>query len=141
MSALVVDCSLVLYALSETEEDEILRQRLSEPRVLNAPHLIDVEVSNALRGLTLGGKLTEARADAIRADFADLHIERMPGQALAGRMWELRHDSTAYDAAYIALAELPACPLLTGDAKAGRPASGTHRAVPEPVVPRQRVKT
>jgi predicted nucleic acid-binding protein len=117
MSALVVDTSLVLYALGEAEEDEILRQRLSEPRVLHAPHLIDFEVANALRGLSLGGKLTAARADAIRADFADLHIERVPGQALAGRMWELRHNFTAYDAAYIALAELLACPLLTGDAK------------------------
>jgi predicted nucleic acid-binding protein len=132
MSALVVDCSLVLYALSEAEGDEILRQRLSEPRALNAPHLIDFEVSNALRGLTLGGKLTEARADAIRADFADLHIERMPGQVLAGRVWELRHNYTAYDAAYIALAELLACPLLTGDAKLLGPHQADIELYPSP---------
>ncbi|MBB5788163.1 type II toxin-antitoxin system VapC family toxin [Jiangella mangrovi] len=124
MSAIVVDTSLVLYALGEAQHDEILRQRLSEPRVLHAPHLIDFEVANALRGLTLGHKLSPSQADEIRADFADLHIERIPGSALAGRMWELRHNYTAYDAAYIALAELLACPLLTGDAKL----LGTHQA-------------
>ncbi|TDD71955.1 PIN domain-containing protein [Jiangella aurantiaca] len=117
MSALVVDTSLVLYALSEAQHDDVLRKRLSAPRVLHAPHLIDFEISNALRGLTLGGKLTVAQADGIRADFVELRIERFPGAILSGRMWELRHNYTAYDAAYIALAELLACPLLTGDAK------------------------
>lgn len=133
MSALVVDCSLVLYALGEAQVDEILRQRLSEPRVLHAPHLIDFEVSNALGGLTLGGKLTVTQADAIRVDFADLHIERIPGQALAGRMWELRHNYTAYDASYIALAEMLACPPPHRRRRAPRPAPGRHRALPEPV--------
>lgn len=124
MSALVVDTSLIIYALSEAQHDDVLRKRLSAPRVLHAPHLIDFEISNSLRGLTLGGKLSAARADDIRADFAELRIERFPGGVLAGRMWELRHNYSAYDAAYIALAELLACPLLTGDAKL----MGPHQA-------------
>jgi predicted nucleic acid-binding protein len=53
----------------------------------------------------------------VRADFADLWVERYPGRVVADRVWELRHNFTAYDAAYIALAEILNCPLLTGDAK------------------------
>lgn len=124
MTALVVDCSLVLYSLTEARTNDVLRQRLSAPRVLCAPHLIDFEFSNALRGLVLGGKLTVERADSVRADFADLQIDRYPGVAVAERTWELRNNFTAYDAAYVALAELLGCPLLTGDAKL----MGPHKA-------------
>lgn len=124
MSALVVDASLVLYALTETQDNDVLRQRLSAPRVLHAPHLIDFEVANALRGLVLGDKLTVERAGSVRADFADLQIARYPGMVVAERVWDLRNNFTAYDAAYIALAELLDCPLLTGDMKL----IGPHKA-------------
>lgn len=124
MTALVVDSSLVVRALTEAADDDVLRRRLSEPRVLNAPHLIDFEIANALRGLVLGGKLQPARASKVRRNFADLKIIRFPGSALGGRMWELRHNFTAYDAAYIALAELLDCPLFTGDVKL----KGNHKA-------------
>lgn len=127
MSPIVVDCSLVLYALAEARTNDLLRQRLSAPRVLHAPHLLDFEVANALRGLVRGGKLTVDRAAGVHADFADLRIERYPGAVVAGRMWELRDNFTAYDAAYIALAELLDCPLLTGDAKL----AGAHSATIE----------
>lgn len=124
MSPVVVDASVILYALTEARTNDVLRQRLSAPRVLHAPHLIDFEVADALRGLELGGRLTTRRADGAREDFADLHIERYPGSLLAERIRELRRNFTAYDASYIALAELLDCPLLTGDAKL----RGRHRA-------------
>ncbi len=127
MTALVVDCSLAIYAVTAGADDRVLHQRLSEPRTLHAPHLIDFEVSHALRGLVLGRKLAEQRADEARADFADLPIERYPGAALADRMWSLKANFTAYDAAYIALAELLDCPLLTGDGKL----KGRHGATVE----------
>ena len=53
----VVDCSLVIDALSAREEDEVLRQRLSAPRTLHAPHHLDVEVASAVRGLAAGKKI------------------------------------------------------------------------------------
>jgi predicted nucleic acid-binding protein len=117
VSPLVVDSSLVVYALTETQGDDVLRRRLSGPRLMHAPHFIDFELANALRGLVIGGKLSIARAEDTRADFADLRIQRFPGAAVADRAWALRHNFTAYDPAYIALAELLDCPLLTGDAK------------------------
>ncbi|NEE02231.1 type II toxin-antitoxin system VapC family toxin [Phytoactinopolyspora halotolerans] len=124
MSALVVDNSVIVYALIEARSNDVLRQRLSAPRVLYAPHFIDFEFVNALRGLVLGGKLTTDRANDARTDFADLSIQRYPGAVIAERAWELRHNFTVYDAAYIALAELLDCPLLTGDSKL----IGSHRA-------------
>lgn len=124
MSPVVVDTSVVLYVLLEGKQDDVLRRRLSEPRTLHAPHLIDYEFGNALRGLRLGGRITERLADEARADFAELRIERHPGATTTERAWQLRKNHTAYDAAYIALAELLDCPLLTGDAKL----RGSHRA-------------
>lgn len=123
MTSLVVDSSIIVAALLDASDD-VLRRRLAEPRVLHAPHLLDFEVSHALRGLVIGGKLSLDRADEARADFADLTIERLPGAVVAERTWELRENFTAYDASYIALAELLDCPLLTGDRKLG----GPHRA-------------
>ncbi len=115
---------MVVYALTEALTNDVLRQRLSAPRVLHAPHLIDFEFANALRGLVLSGKLTTDRANDARADFAELRIQRYPGAVIAERAWELRHNFTIYDAGYIALAELLDCPLLTGDSKL----IGSHRA-------------
>lgn len=129
MSPVVVDTSVVLYVLLEGKQDEVLRRRLTEPRTLHAPHLIDYEFGNALRGLRLGGRITERLADEARADFAELRIERHPGATTTERAWQLRRNHTAYDAAYIALAELLDCPLLTGDAKL----RGSHRASVEVV--------
>lgn len=130
MTALVVDNSLVLYILLNGAGNEVLRRRLSEPRTLHAPHVIDYEFGNALRGLLLGKKIGLSDARSSRADFADLPIRRYPGTVTADRAWELRDNFTTYDAAYIALAEQLGCPLLTGDAKL----RGSHNAVVE-VVP------
>lgn len=117
MNELVVDDSLIIYVLLEGKGNDLLRRRLSAPRTLHAPNLIDYEFGNALRGLLMGGKITEIDADAARADFADLPIRRYPGSATAERCWALRHNFNGYDAAYIALAELLGAPLLTGDSK------------------------
>ncbi|RRS00750.1 type II toxin-antitoxin system VapC family toxin [Glycomyces terrestris] len=117
MNELVVDNSLIIYVLLEGNGNDLLRRRLSAPRTLHAPNLIDYEFGHALRGLLIGGKITEADADSARTDFADLPIRRYPGSATADRAWALRHNFTVYDASYIALAELLGAPLLTGDAK------------------------
>jgi hypothetical protein len=57
----VVDCSLVVDALAAREADEVLRQRLSAPRTLHAPHPLDVEVASTVRGLAAGKKITADR--------------------------------------------------------------------------------
>ena len=92
---------------------------------LHAPHVLDVEVLSVLRGLTLGSKLKSKVADEARADYFALTISRYELNGLSERLWELRHNYTAYDASYLALAEALAAPLYTCDSKL---AEEGHRA-------------
>lgn len=85
--------------------------------MVEAPHLLDVEVLSTLRVLLFGRKLDLATADAARQDHFDLSITRHSTAPLAERVWQLRHQFTSYDASYLALAESLQAPLLTCDAK------------------------
>src|SRR5262245_32924831 len=88
---------------------------------LIAPHLIDSEVTHALRRHVAAGLLTETQGRDGLLHFAQLDIERRPVTAHLSRIWELRHTLTAYDATYVALAEaLDADVLLTTDARLAR---------------------
>jgi predicted nucleic acid-binding protein len=124
----VVDCSLVIDALSAREGDDVLRKRLSTPRTLHAPHHLDVEVAATVRGLAAGKKITGHRGEQMLADYARLRITRHPVWPCHPRMGELRHNPGAYGAACIALAEVLGCELLTGDVKL-KNAAGHHATV------------
>ena len=88
---------------------------------LVAPHLVDSEVLHALRRHVLLGNLTERRAEHALRMFSDLRIPRHPAAPLRRRIWELRHNLSAYDATYVALAEaLRATSLLTTDERLRR---------------------
>jgi predicted nucleic acid-binding protein len=124
---LVVDTSAVLNALAADDPSAELIERLASDQDLHAPHLIDVEFLHALRRLCLSGALSENRAADARTDFRDLAFIRYPHEPLADRIWELRHKLTAYDAAFIALAEALEAPLVTGDGKlAAAPGHGAR---------------
>lgn len=110
----VVDTSAILQALVGRPVNPDLVARLGGEE-LHAPHLIDVEMVHALRRLVMGGSLHEDRADDVRSDFADLAIVRYPHQPLSDRMWDLRHNLSAYDAAFVALSEALDTPLVTCD--------------------------
>ena len=114
---LVVDTSAVIGALVGRPPDRRLLDRLSLDGELCAPHLLDVELLHALRRLVIGGQLSEDRAADARDDVADLAVARYDHVALADRTWELRHNLTADDAAFVALAELLGVPLVTCDAR------------------------
>ncbi|HEX9342387.1 MAG TPA: type II toxin-antitoxin system VapC family toxin, partial [Actinomycetota bacterium] len=116
--------SAIVHVLTARRIDEDLANRL-EHETITAPHLLDVEVLQALRGLTLGHKISHERANHARALYRQLFIVRYPADGLAERIWSLRHNLTAYDAAYVALAEALDCPLVTRDAKL---ASAGHSA-------------
>jgi len=117
---IVVDCSVVVDALTGFGDSEPLRAGLAD-RELNAPSLIDYEFTSALRGLTLGDALTETRARDALADFDSLPLRRWEaGDALRQRAFSLRANLTAYDAAYVTLAEALGCELVTRDARLAR---------------------
>jgi predicted nucleic acid-binding protein len=85
---------------------------------LAAPHLIDSEVTHVLRSLVLRGNISEAQGAQALDGFTRLAITRFPADWLRPRMWALRHNLSAYDATYVALAELTgATTLLTTDAR------------------------
>jgi len=114
----VVDCSIVIRLLASQEGDDLLRQRLA--RIVHAPALIDAGVSSVVHGLAITSKptqITVGRASEMLADYAGLRIARHAMQPLQPRVFELRHNFTAYDAMYVVLAETLGLPLLTDDGK------------------------
>jgi predicted nucleic acid-binding protein len=123
---LVVDTSAVLEALAARDPVAGLVERLAGEGDLHAPHLIDTEVLHALRRMTRTGAISEERVADARGDFAELALARYPHEPLSDRVWELRHNLTAYDATFVALAEALGAPLVTCDARLAS-ASG-HRA-------------
>ncbi len=112
---IVVDASVLATALGDDGEDgRRARERLTGER-LSAPELIDLEVASVFRRLCAGAQLDPQRAAQALTDLDVLRLDRVPHRPLVRRCWELRHNLTVYDAAYIALAELMNAPLVTAD--------------------------
>ena len=124
---IVLDASALLELLLRTARgDRVASLALAPRERLHAPHLLDVEVAQALRRLVQLGDLMPARAQQALDDHAALVIDRHAHLNLLPRIWQLRESISAYDAAYVALAEALEAPLLTCDAKLAR--SHGHRA-------------
>jgi predicted nucleic acid-binding protein len=127
---IVIDPSAAVELLLQTELGVRIGARVLDPAErLFAPHLLDVEVTQVLRRLTQLREIDPARSLQALDDYRALLIERIAHNDLLSRIWELRDSLTAYDAAYVALAEALGSPLLTCDAKLAR-AHG-HRATIE----------
>ena len=114
---IVVDASAVIEVLLNTPTGNRMAERFFDPdETLHTPHLLDVEVAQVLRRYTRTGELDAARGLQALEDLADFPLTRYPHDLFLLRIWELRHNVTAYDAVYIALAEALGAPLLTRDA-------------------------
>lgn len=124
---IVVDASALLEVLLRTPAAKTVETRLFASGVtLHAPHLLDVEVAQVVRRFAAKGEIDDARGRAALDDLADLPLHRYPHDIFLPRIWGLRANVTAYDAAYIALAEALDAPLITRDQRLA--ATAGHRA-------------
>ena len=113
---IVVDASSILEILLNTPAAEAISNRIfARGQMLNAPHLIDVKVMQVLRRYGRTNTLSAGRAQEALDDYRELPITRYPHEMLLPRMRHLRHNLTAYDAAYVSLAEALDAPLVTCD--------------------------
>lgn len=112
---IVVDASVLAPALADDGADgDRVRLRLRGEQLV-APELVDLEVLSTLRRAVRSGRLDERRSGQALDDLAALPLRRVPHLPLLARAWELRDNLTAYDAAYVALAESLRALLLTAD--------------------------
>jgi predicted nucleic acid-binding protein len=124
---IVLDASALLEVLLRTPAGEDVERRIFPSRqTLHAPHLLDIEVAQVIRRYTADGEITGERGRTVLVDLADFPVRRYPHDFILPRIWELRHNLTAYDAAYVALAEVLEAPLLTRDRRLA--AAAGHRA-------------
>jgi predicted nucleic acid-binding protein len=125
---IVVDASVLAPALADDGADgDLVRERLRGEQLV-APELVDLEVVSTLRRAARAGRLDERRSGQALDDLAALPLRRVSHLPLINRIWELRDNLTAYDASYVALAEMLDCSLLTADGGIGK-ASGVRCAV------------
>jgi predicted nucleic acid-binding protein len=121
----VIDASALLELIAGPAPDHRLR-RTALTRHGAAPELIDLEAANVLRRAVLAGHVHPDVGRTRLQEIRDTPITRTSHRPLLARVWELRDAISAYDAAYVALAEQLDVPLLTCDAELGR--SNGHRA-------------
>ena len=115
---IVVDASAILTVLlGEPGEVYIEDRLLGAGESLHAPHLLDLEVVQTLRRSVSVDEMTSLRGRQALTNLGDFPIIRYPHDLFLPRIWTLRHNATAYDAAYIALAEALSASLLTCDAR------------------------
>jgi predicted nucleic acid-binding protein len=113
---IVVDASVLANALADDGPDgAVARRRLIDGGDLVAPDLIDVETTAVLRTRWIAGDLDDQRFSEAIGDLEDLDLIRYPTLPLMRRAFELRSNVTAYDTAFIALAERLGCAMLTAD--------------------------
>jgi len=111
---------MVELLAAKTQAGESIAERLARSQILYAPYILDGEVISALLGLRRGKKITEREADAAASNFRAFPFERQDVLPLWPRIKRLHANLSAYDAQYVALAEVLGVSLVTADARIGR---------------------
>jgi predicted nucleic acid-binding protein len=130
-SRIVCDASAVVAALLDGGADGAWAAAMLASDGLAAPAVVTYEAANVMRRHELGGIVSADQAAQAHADLHALAIELWPHELLASRAWELRHNLSIYDAAYVALAELLDGTLVTLDRSLAR-APGIRCATASP---------
>ncbi len=113
---IVADASALFDVLRRRPTAVAIEARLlGSGLALHVPHLLDAEVAQVIRRHAAGGEIGPDRGHELLTDLLDLPLQRHPHDWLLPRVWELRHNLTAYDAVYVALAEALDAPLVTRD--------------------------
>ncbi|MGC8513609.1 MAG: type II toxin-antitoxin system VapC family toxin [Acidimicrobiales bacterium] len=113
---IVVDASVLANVVGDDGADgRRARQALRAGSDIAAPDLVDVETVAVLRKRWISGTVDDQRFAEAIVDLEQLDFERVPTLRFARRAYELRANVTAYDATYVALAEVLGCELLTAD--------------------------
>jgi predicted nucleic acid-binding protein len=124
---IILDASAVVDLLTKPPADtRELRGQIRAASIVHAPHLMDAEVTNTLRRHVLLGRMDHVSARRALRQLAAMRLRYWPHRPFLDRAMALRHQLSAYDAIYVAMAEATGATLLTRDAKLGR-ATG-HRA-------------
>jgi predicted nucleic acid-binding protein len=119
---IVLDASVAIEVFCSPSPDPELRRRVLTATAA-APEIFDLEACNVLRKMVLRERITAVSASGVLRDIRDAPVIRLADRHLVQRVWDLRDTITAYDASYVALAELLDVPLVTCDARLAR-ASG-----------------
>ena len=126
---IVVDASAIIDLLLRTPAAQAVESEVfATGETLHAPHLLDVEVAQVVRRYVHAGVINAPRGRTALSDLVDLPLQRYRQDVFLARIWALRGNLTAYDAAYIALAEALDAPLLTRDARLAA-AAGHHAQI------------
>jgi predicted nucleic acid-binding protein len=113
---IVLDASAAIDWLLQTPAGRRIEKRIySQHETLHSPHLIDLEVAQVLRRLVRHDVVSVRRAEEAIADLTDLRMARYPHFVFLSRIWQRRHNLSAYDSAYVVLAEELGATLITRD--------------------------
>jgi predicted nucleic acid-binding protein len=127
---IALDASALVELILDTPTGQLVAARIADPAVgLHVPHLADIEVVQALRRYVRDGEIEAHAAEAALDDFRALDLQRHPHEPLLERVWALRKNLTAYDAVYVALAEVLDSVLLTCDGPLSRAPGMARRIV------------
>jgi len=127
---IVLDASAAIEWLLRTAAGQRIEQRIySRRETLHAPDLLSLEVMQVLRRMVQRKEITDARAEDAVEDLMNLRVGFYPHRMLVPAVWRLRHNLSAYDAAYVALAERLDAPIVTRHNRLA--SASTHSAVVE----------
>lgn len=123
---IVIDASALVDGLIDERPERRLQvwSRVWGKERVVTPEIIDLEVVSAVRRKLFAGEIDTRRAETALAELAEAPLRRSPHKPLLSLIWEMRNNVSAYDGAYVALAQALEVPLLTADARLSRAADG-----------------